>query len=339
MNWNLSRWQLGNGCNSFTGESILACAPPTSGVYGLFNGARTIFIGESANIRQALLCHESEIDFRHLKPMAFTFELCAPELRKLWAAELITTFRPLVKSEAALRELRWLSDRPALNEPDRGGWELGTYTDRQEFPVHESEERPRFRKPLSVKRNLALASVAVFVVTTAAWFYFGMPAQVVIYKDSNGVNSALAQTEVALGPSNTQLNDTAGRSTNQNAGATSVKPPIPPWNDTAQLSEVHSAATEGVVQAEKGPGAATRSEFRKDWSVQISAAPAKEIADGLVQQLKAKGYDGYIMQATVKGQNYYRVRVGRFNTQEHSESMRRSLARQEGYHDAYLASD
>ena len=108
------------------------------------------------------------------------------------------------------------------------------------------------------------------------------------------------------------------RSTNQNAEAISVTPPFPLLSDTAHLSEVYSNATEGVVQFEKGPciGAATRSEFRKVWSVQISAAPAKEIADGLVQQLQAKGYDSYIVQATVKGQNYYRVRVGRFNTRD-----------------------
>ncbi len=73
MNWNLSRWQLGNGCNSFTGESILACAPPTSGVYGIFNGARTIFIGESANMREALLCHEQCARFSPLKTDGFHF--------------------------------------------------------------------------------------------------------------------------------------------------------------------------------------------------------------------------------------------------------------------------
>jgi len=73
--------------------------------------------------------------------------------------------------------------------------------------------------------------------------------------------------------------------------------------------------------------------------VQISATPAKEIADTLVQRLRAKGYDGYVVQAEVKGQTFYRVRVGRFDAREEAESVRRSLARQEGYRDAYLTGD
>jgi DedD protein len=77
----------------------------------------------------------------------------------------------------------------------------------------------------------------------------------------------------------------------------------------------------------------------KNWSVQISATPAKNIADTLIQQLKAKGYDGYMVQAEVKGQTYYRVRVGHFNAREEAESVRQSLARQEGYRDAYLTGD
>ena len=77
----------------------------------------------------------------------------------------------------------------------------------------------------------------------------------------------------------------------------------------------------------------------KKWSVQISAAPAKDIADTLVQRLKGNGYDGYVVQAEVNGQTYYRVRVGRFDTREEAESVRQSLARQEGYRDAYLTGD
>jgi len=59
----------------------------------------------------------------------------------------------------------------------------------------------------------------------------------------------------------------------------------------------------------------------------------------LVQQLKAKGYDGYMVQAEVKGQIYYRVRVGHFDAREQAEAVRQSLAHQEGYRDAYLTGD
>ncbi len=83
IGWTLS-WKPDGRCNSFTREAILAYAPPTSGVYGLFNFDCQVFIGESANIQEALLRHESESDFqsRHLQPTGFTFEPCSVELCK-----------------------------------------------------------------------------------------------------------------------------------------------------------------------------------------------------------------------------------------------------------------
>ena len=113
-------WRPEGRCNSFTRQSILANAPPSSGVYGLVNFDRQIFIGESDNIREALLRHESETDFKShgLKPTGFTFELCSAELRKLWAAELIARFQPLLQKEVALTEPCSASNSPMLNETD-----------------------------------------------------------------------------------------------------------------------------------------------------------------------------------------------------------------------------
>ena len=73
--------------------------------------------------------------------------------------------------------------------------------------------------------------------------------------------------------------------------------------------------------------------------MQISAAPAKDIADKLVQRLKASGYNGYVVRAELKEKTYYRVRVGHFESREKAESVRQTLARQEGYRDAYLTAD
>ncbi|HZD40107.1 MAG TPA: SPOR domain-containing protein, partial [Terriglobales bacterium] len=105
-----------------------------------------------------------------------------------------------------------------------------------------------------------------------------------------------------------------------------------------------SAAAKALGQAPVRPSrtvahGSKNSDSSKKWSVQISAARARDVADTLVQQLKAKGYDGYVVQAEVKGQTYYRVRVGRFGAREKAESLRRSLERQEGYRGAYLTSD
>lgn len=101
VGWSLS-WHPDGRCDSFTREAILACAPQASGVYGLFNFDCQVFIGESANIQEALLRHEGETDFqsRPLRPTGFTFEACAAELREPKANELIAKFRPVLQTKA-----------------------------------------------------------------------------------------------------------------------------------------------------------------------------------------------------------------------------------------------
>jgi cell division septation protein DedD len=97
----------------------------------------------------------------------------------------------------------------------------------------------------------------------------------------------------------------------------------------ASSSAASGTDTEPAGNAESG----------RKWSVQISAAPSKDTADNLLQQLKTNGHEGYIVQAEVKGQTYYRVRVGHFAAQGEADSLRQLLARDEGFRDAFLARD
>ena len=352
VSWTLS-WQSDGRCNSFTREAILACAPPTSGVYGLFNFDCQVFIGESANIQEALLRHESETDFQsqHLRPTGFTFEPCAAELRKTKADELIARFRPVLQTGAALTETWSPSNGQMVSETDQGGQELETHADHQEFPVHEREERPKVHRRFQLKRTQAVALAAMFVASAVVIFYFGMPADYAIQRRANGANPTLGQTEIGLRPQNAPSIDTVGGRANHSAEPTPVKPDVhasasTPNGAVRVAAKSASAADEVGVQALLAPGktrpmahASGSANLSKKWSVQISAAPAKDIADTLIQQLKAKGYDGYMVQAEVKGQTYYRVRVGHFDTRERAESVRQSLVRQEGYRDAYLTGD
>src|SRR5215813_762878 len=133
MGWSLS-WQPEGRCNSFTRESILSSAPPSSGVYGVFNFDCQIFIGESANIREALLGHESKNDFQHLKPTGFTFELCAAELRTLWAAELRARFHPMLQTGATLTDNGSLSRSTLAVELGSSVTDIKTSADDIEFP-------------------------------------------------------------------------------------------------------------------------------------------------------------------------------------------------------------
>jgi hypothetical protein len=346
MRWSLS-WHPDGRCDSFTKEAILARAPPTSGVYGLFNFDCQVFIGESANIQEALLRHVSETDFqsRHLRATGFTFEPCTAELRKHMAAELIARFRPVLQTEAALTAMS-SSDRPIVSDGRGHGQDLEAYADHLDFPVHEREKPAKARRRFHSKLTLG-AAFAVLVASMAVIVYLGMPTDDDIQKQVNGAGKkSHARISITPSPTSGQVGigsrpqkvssiDAAGGRANQKTdGAVRF------------AATKASAADEAGVQTLLGPAktiptadSSGSANLSKKWSVQISAAPAKDIADHLVQQLIAKGYDGYMVRAELKGQTYYRVRVGHFAEREEAESMRQSLARQEGYRDAYLTGD
>jgi cell division septation protein DedD len=347
VSWTLS-WQPDGHCNSFTKEAILACAPPTSGVYGLFNFDCQVFIGESANIQEALLRHESENDFqsRPLQPTGFTFEPCAVELCRSKVDELIARFHPVLQSGAKLTETRSLSNGAMVNEVGAGSKELGTYADHQEFPIHEHEKHPKVRQRFNFKRTQAVALPALCVASALVIFYLGRPANYPIQKRANGAKPTSNQTQIGFRPQIAPSIDRASSNANQNSGAALAKPDVHRFASTPNgagrvAAKTASAADEVGVQVKSGliAHSTESANYSKKWSVQISAAPAKDIADSLVQRLMAKGYDSYLVQAEVKGQTYYRVRVGHFDAREEAELVRQSLLRQEGYRDAYLTGD
>jgi cell division septation protein DedD len=353
LRWSLS-WHPEGRCDSFTKGAILLFAPPTSGVYGLFNFDCQVFIGESANIQEALLRHESETDFQsqHLQPMGFTFEPCAAELRKSKADELIARFHPVLQTGAALTETWSASNHPRVSAAGLGGQEE-TYPDHEEFPLHEREKQLKVRRHFYFKRTQGAALAAMFVASVVI-FYLGIPASKDIQKQVKPLRITITQppasgrARTGLRLRNVSLIDTAGA--NQSPEPTPVKPDVhisaATPNGPARFPANRAAAADGArVQALLEPAKTspiTQSaggDSSKKWSVQISAAPAEDIADTLVQRLKASGYDGYVVRAEVKGQTYYRVRVGHFDAREEAESVRQSLTRQEGYRDAYLTGD
>jgi cell division septation protein DedD len=110
----------------------------------------------------------------------------------------------------------------------------------------------------------------------------------------------LDQTEIGLRPQDAPSIDRASSIANQNAGAALAKPDVHRFASTPNgaarvAAKSASGADEVGVQVKSGPIAhfTESANYSKKWSVQISAAPAKDIADSLVQRLKAKGYDSY----------------------------------------------
>jgi cell division septation protein DedD len=340
-------WLPDGRCDSFTKGAILLFAPPTSGVYGLFNFDCQVFIGESANIQEALLRHESETDFQsqHLQPTGFTFEPCAAEVRKSKADELIAKFHPVLQTEAALTQTWSAPNDPRVSEGGLGGHEE-TYSDHQEFPLHEREKQSKVRRHFYFKRTHGAALAAMFVASVIVIFYFDTPSGKNIQKQANeAVEKLQDRTSITQLPTGGQTGISL-RPANQIAQPTPAKPDVhasasTPNSTVGFVTKSTAAADRAGIQTKTSPMAHSSgsANLSKKWSVQVSAPPAKDIADTLLQRLKAKGYDGYVVQAEVKGQSYYRVRVGYFDSREKAESVLQSLTRQEGYQDAYLTSD
>lgn len=204
LRWSLS-WLPEGRCDSFTKGAIRLFAPPTSGVYGLFNSDCQVFIGESANIQEALLRHERETDFRsqRLRPTGFTFDPCTAELRKTKAAELIARFHPVLQTEAALNETWSASNGPQISEAGSSGQEEN-YSDHPEFPLHEREKQPKVRRRFYFKRPQGAALAAILVASLIVIFYLATQRR------TNGLNPTSGQAEISLRPQNVSSIDTDG---------------------------------------------------------------------------------------------------------------------------------
>jgi general secretion pathway protein D len=73
----------------------------------------------------------------------------------------------------------------------------------------------------------------------------------------------------------------------------------------------------------------------KFWSVQVFSFPDSNLASQLVKTLGDRGYDAYVIVASVEGQTWHRVRVGRFQSLQQAESALRTLKSKEGFAQAF----
>ncbi|MFI5397896.1 MAG: SPOR domain-containing protein [Candidatus Binatia bacterium] len=72
------------------------------------------------------------------------------------------------------------------------------------------------------------------------------------------------------------------------------------------------------------------------WTVQVNATTNPQQASDLARGLRAKGYDAYTVQAPMRGQTWYRVRVGRFTSRDKAKEIEARLKSNEGLENAYV---
>lgn len=75
------------------------------------------------------------------------------------------------------------------------------------------------------------------------------------------------------------------------------------------------------------------------WSVQVNATRDAPTAKRLVDYLKARGFDAYEVRVDVRGETWYRVRVGRYGTMQEATAMVVRLRNEERSSRAFLVED
>lgn len=114
-----------------------------------------------------------------------------------------------------------------------------------------------------------------------------------------------------------------------------IAPTAPPTRTAVQ---VVAKPTPKPTVAPRAPTAETSREEWADagWTVQVNATTNLEQAVELARRLKAKGYDAYTVQAPLRGQTWYRVRVGRYASRDQAKEMESRLKDSEGLGSAYI---
>ena len=75
------------------------------------------------------------------------------------------------------------------------------------------------------------------------------------------------------------------------------------------------------------------------WAVQVNATKDQATATRLILQLEARGYPAYLFKVRLRGETWYRVRVGRFATMEQATAMVVRLKNKERYPRAFLVEE
>jgi len=80
----------------FVPGAIQTFAPMASGVYGISNALKWLYIGETDDIREALLAHLSEYEspLMRSKPAGFVFEVCDRSRRAARQDRLVHEYGP-----------------------------------------------------------------------------------------------------------------------------------------------------------------------------------------------------------------------------------------------------
>jgi len=334
-------WQNDSDYYYFKVIEIEVHAPAASGIYGLYNFRHQITIGSSANIREALLRHlrNSNFRFRRFEPTGFTFEVCPKDSRDARMQQLILEYNPITQSRGGigLRSLwrSWMTPRARAFQTEAAAMKplIG----------------PRFNRD-KFKLAGAICSVLLLVVTLFAMLPdLQSSARVALWHIlpvMHRTTSAEEQARVrSLKP--TRETEITGERSIADNGPSDLENDRDPQQQTekgiAQVAAENSAPAaitppENSVRASAKAAPVENSEKTgKHWAVQVMAEPDRGVATMWMEKLNAKGYDAFVVEAEIDGKTWYRVRLGNFTTRRDAETLGAQVRLKESFHDAFVA--
>lgn len=121
------------------------------------------------------------------------------------------------------------------------------------------------------------------------------------------------------------------------AAGKEAKPAARATRETKAAAEETPVVAETPPEAGSAETASSAAETKRTealpreggWTVQVNAYPEEKSAQRLVERLKEKGYDAYMVVSNIKGRTWHRVRVGRFATREEAKKAQEELQTKE----------
>lgn len=353
-------WLRNGHFYQFNEESILARAPTGSGVYGIYNIRHQLMIGQTGNLRETLLRLKGEIRFRleRFKPTGFTFEECGLDVREPRARALIAEYQPVLNDDSGL--------------PLAALWRSWNYRGASAFHPPPTRKKPQLllpppapkegsaRMPASSPgpqfswRGLAAAAAALALMVGGlySWragerkFKREIPTGSTAGAANPASNSLQAVPEAQAREPAQQQNTAAPATTNRKATgkndlvvAQAEKQPAEPAGAGATKGQPAADAKAKSVATKNPPASKTgvlRYQGQSAWNVQVRATTKRAEANNVLGRLRARGYDAFLTESIVKGQMWYRVRVGNLANQKQAETLQRKL-QAGGYPDAFVA--
>ena len=361
-------WQPQGNVHSLSGFAITQLVPKVSGVYGLHNQHQQLFIGEAADLREALLLHWHESDklFRGQQPTHFSFEICDAEVRAQRAQSLIASHQPAIQALQLLTLADRTNAKPKRRSILRFNNDAGETLVAPQWPQAQISHDASPPRQYFSRGQLATV-LALFMVTAGLAGFLG-------YVSGQKIRThRLAAMELARAPrpvlaymtaEASLASDGDGPVLSRDASGADPKPIAtaaqPASEATAQPVQIASAApTSGEASAairkqptavapvsrpqpaapeskEASVPAVSPEASSNNWSVQVGATQEQKAAQQLLDRLKSKGFDAYIVEADLDSGRWYRLRVGRFATQQEAETNRQALQSKENLRNAFV---